>query len=91
MEAAIEAFLKTAGNGEAKLLYSLYYEHHAAVREGENLPLDLAFNDTMLENVEKEWKKITATGDSSESLSSFMVFEDRQGMDNEDDEVDDGF
>jgi len=91
LEAAVEAFLKTAENGEAKLLYRLYYEHHAALREGESPLLDLAFNDVILENVEKEWKKIITTDDSSENIPSFMVFEDRQGMDNEDDEADDGF
>jgi hypothetical protein len=86
LEAAVTAFLEAAENGGGKLLYSVYYEQQASSEAS----LDLAFNDTLLESVEKQWKEIMPESSSSET-SSFMIFEDRPGMDNEDDEADDGF
>jgi len=85
LEAAVKTFLKAVENGQTELLYRLYYEQHATASS----PLDLAFNDMMLEDVEEQWKTIIADVDTSES-ASFMVFEDRPGVNNEDDEVDDG-
>ena len=87
------AFLATAENGEAKLLYSLYYEQEqtttAAAEPAKSIdkPLDLAFNDVMLEDVEKQWKSIMEDN-NTEELAPFMQFEDRQGMTNDDDDDD---
>lgn len=81
LEAATSSFLKTAENGEGKLLYSLYYEQQAL-----DSSLDLAFNDIMMDNVEKEWKTIMGEEDNT----AFMQFEERAGM-NDNDELNDGY
>jgi len=86
LNAAVRASLKAIDNGQAELLYILYYEQCATASS----PLDLAFNDAMLEEVEKQWKTIIADVDVLEP-ESFMAFQDRPGINNEDDEVDDEF
>ena len=78
---AISSFLKKAEDGEGKLLYSLYYEQQAV-----DSSLDLAFNDAMLEDVEKEWRTITGEEDDA----PFMHLEEREGI-NDDDELNDGY
>lgn len=47
--------------------------------------LDLAFNDRVLEDVESEWKAIIGT-DANET--TFMSFDERPGMDVEDNDND---
>jgi hypothetical protein len=90
MRAALKTFLATAENGEAKLLYSLYYEQKelapAAEPDKFDMSLDLAFNDAMLDNVEQRWKSIIED-DKAEESASFMQFEDRQGMTDDDDDA----
>lgn len=76
LEASLSKFLQAAENGEGKLLYSLYHEQEAT-----SSSLDLAFNDQVLEEVESKWKAINEGG---EDEPSFMQFEERAGM-NEDD------
>ncbi len=53
--------------------------------------MDLAFDDQVLEEVEKEYSKIMIVGDDIDSIPAFMKFEDRKGMNNDDDETDDGY
>jgi hypothetical protein len=77
LESALAKFLKSAEQGDGKLLYSLYYEQKHTPAS-----LDLAFNDQMLEEVETKWKTIVG----SEDDSTFMQFEERTGMDDEDDD-----
>ena len=78
LEAALSKFLEIAENGEGKLLYSLYYEQEQAAAF-----LDLAFNDQILEEVEQKWKTIVEEG---EEQTPFMQFEERTGMNDEDDD-----
>ncbi len=52
--------------------------------------MDLAFNEQVLEDVEKQWKVIMGEEIEAEQLA-FMRFEDRQGMNNDDEEEGDGY
>lgn len=83
LEAALSKFLEIAENGEGKLVYSLYYEQEQAAAS-----LDLAFNDEILEGVETKWKTIVEGGDEQ---TPFMQFEERTGMNDEDDDNDNGY
>jgi hypothetical protein len=91
MRAALKTFLATAENGEAKKLYCLYYEQKelapAAEHDKFDMSLDLAFNDAMLDDVERQWKSIIED-DKAEESATFMQFEDRQGMTDDDDDAD---
>jgi hypothetical protein len=82
----------------AKVLFSVYYEqkfgplsnrHEEAVVELAGSSMDLAFDDTTLENVEDAWKAVMelATGDpvSPDFADSYMRFEDREHMAEEED------
>ena len=80
LEAALAKFLEIAERGEGRLLYSVYYE-----QEQTAVLLDLAFNDQILENVETKWKTIVEGG---EEQTPFMQFEERTGMNSEDDDND---
>lgn len=73
-------FLEIVERGEGKLLYSLYYE-----QEQTAVLLDLAFNDQILKNVETKWKTIV---EGWEEQTPFMQFEERAGMNSEDDDSD---
>jgi post-segregation antitoxin (ccd killing protein) len=89
----LEVFLKVAGNGDANLLYNLYYEEQSGSRLRTksfnlNSSLDLAFNDEILEDVEEEWKVVT---ENDSDRGEFMQFEERAGMNEEDDSNDDDF
>lgn len=84
LQAALSALLKSTENGEGKLLYSLYYE-----QEQQPTSLDLAFNDEILQAVEDQWKSIMAD-ENGVVKASFMQFEEREGMNNDDD-GDEGF
>ena len=93
LQAALEVFLKMAGNGDANLLYNLYYEQQSGSRLRTkpfnlNSSLDLAFNDEILEDVEEEWKVVT---ENDSDRGEFMQFEERAGMNEEDDNNDDEF
>jgi len=93
LEAALTTFLAIAENGEAKLLYSLYYEQKQTMRsvaepaKAFDTTLDLAFNDAMLDDVKRQWKSIMVDNNAEES-ATFMQFEDRQGMTDDDDDAD---
>lgn len=71
--------------GTGKLLYNLYYEQVQAASEHTGVRtvdlLDLAFNDGILQDVRQEWKSILG----EETDLAFMVFEDRAGIDADDD------
>lgn len=86
---AIKTFLNTVENGNAKLLYSLHYEQVERNPDTSIDSLDLAFNDGILNDVENEWK--TVMGDGNDE-TTFMKFEERAGMDADDDDNEsDGF
>jgi hypothetical protein len=80
--AALSKFLEIAEDGEGKLLYSLYYEQKQAAAS-----LDLAFNDEILEKVQTKWKAIV----NEEEGPPFMQFEERTGINDEDDDNDNGY
>lgn len=88
LEAALDAFLATP-SGDAKLLYSLYYEQQQGFRttegslKGTDPSIDLAFNDLVLDNVAAEWKVIMGN-EADEAV--FMKFEERPGMNEEEDD-----
>ena len=89
LEAALAALLESTEHGEGKLLYSLYYEQEQqASTTDPTMPsdgsLDLAFNDEILQTVEDQWKSIMAD-DNGVVEGSFMKFEDREGMNGDDD------
>jgi len=87
LEAALNAFLVNRGDG-TKLLYRVYYEQQQGCRRTENLSngicpsFDLAFNDLVLEDVAAEWKTILG---NNVDESTFMQFEKRPSMDDDDD------
>ncbi|RAL66024.1 hypothetical protein DID88_005685 [Monilinia fructigena] len=56
---------------EQTVLYSVYYE-----QQGSKDKLDLSFDDQVLNDVEEEWKRVSA----EEEETQFMVFEERNGM-----------
>ncbi|TVY20836.1 Rab proteins geranylgeranyltransferase component A [Lachnellula arida] len=85
LEATISKFLE-ASKDNVKLLYSLYYEQQQVPGTS---PLDLAFDDQILDNVEEQWKTVLGYGDDEEH-PPFMQFADREGM-NADDDNDDEY
>jgi hypothetical protein len=95
LEAALSALLKSIENEEAKLLYKLYYEQEQQATttdstEPFDASLDLAFNDEILRAVEDQWKTIVADENGTVE-AHFMQFEDREGMNNDDEDVDEGY
>jgi hypothetical protein len=89
IETALATFLKTVEDGAAKLLYSFCYEQ--VERDVDNFAdsLDLAFNDGILDNVECEWKAVMDDGIDE---TKFMKFEERAGVnENDDDDDNDGY
>ncbi|EKD15259.1 putative rab geranylgeranyl transferase escort protein [Drepanopeziza brunnea f. sp. 'multigermtubi' MB_m1] len=84
LETALATFLKSAEEG-GDALYILYYEQEQTFKSSGELSeasIDLAFNDEMLEEVETQWKSVIEEAD----MSSFMRFEDREGINEYDDE-----
>jgi hypothetical protein len=76
-------------------LYSLYYEREQQPWTADaatpcDASLDLAFNDEILQAVEDQWKTIMADKNGVVE-ASFMQFEDREGMNNDDEDGDEGF
>ncbi|KAI5198920.1 hypothetical protein E4T39_06527 [Aureobasidium subglaciale] len=79
---AIDSLL-AAHDGEAKALWSLAYEQHSetgapsseasqsSILKFQDAPLDFAFDDAIIENVQAAWQKILPEADD------FMVFSDR--------------
>jgi hypothetical protein len=94
LEEAVLHLLKHIEKGEGKLLYSLYYEQEQQASTTDptippNASLDLAFNDEMLQAVEDQWKSIVAD-DTGVGDATFMQFEDREGINSDDDDGDEG-
>jgi hypothetical protein len=84
LETALTTFLKSTEEG-GEALYILYYEQEQTSKSSGDLSeasTDLAFNDEILEEVETQWKSVMEEVD----LSSFMRFEDREGIIEYDDE-----
>ncbi|KAE9380053.1 rab geranylgeranyl transferase escort protein-like protein [Stipitochalara longipes BDJ] len=91
LEAALAALLDSTESGEGKLLYSLYYEQEQQASTTDattpsDASLDLAFDDEILQAVEDQWKSIMAD-ENGVVEASFMQFDDREGM-NEDEDID---
>ncbi|KAG9240739.1 GDP dissociation inhibitor [Calycina marina] len=77
LKIAIDSLLLSTQNAADAVLYSLHYEQ-TAPSFGIANPLDLAFDDRMLEDVKCDWKKVVGEVDAK-----FMRFEDWAGMNNE--------
>jgi hypothetical protein len=91
----LAALLESTENGEGKLVYSLSYEQEQQVSSTDptapsQASLDLAFNDEILQTVEEQWKSIVADGNGVVE-DSFMKFDDREGMNDDDDDGDEGY
>lgn len=94
LDKAVNALLATQGS-DIKVLWSLKYQQgaksastnaddNANIIRFPDTPLDLAFEDTILDNVKQVWKTITG-GHEDE----FMKFEDREAAAEEDSEEED--
>lgn len=95
MEKALDELLRAAGDETpaGKPIYRLSYEHsgvkhplfatNGKIGTFSPLPLDLAFNDDILNPVEQAWKFV-----NGETDEEYMVFEDREGVNDEDDRFD---
>lgn len=90
LDNAFSTFLKS-NEEDADLLYTLYYEQEQVSRSAGSEPsdasLDLAFNDEILDDVERQWKAIVGDADQT----TFMRFEDREGANDYDDEPNEDF
>ncbi|KAM3436955.1 hypothetical protein MY4824_004056 [Beauveria thailandica] len=100
LDAALSSLLRAASEGSAALevVYKLRYEQRGprtpSLDTGEDdiatfgAPvLDLAFRDTMLQPVGQAWQKLT--GKVGEEMDAeYLVFEDREGVSDEDDPFD---
>ncbi|KAI0162187.1 GDP dissociation inhibitor [Xylariaceae sp. FL1272] len=94
LDTALDALVKTT-EPSATSLYKLYYEQTASSYEFVNTSrgnaslltfpspsLNLSFDDTCLDDVKKAWRLIMKEDASNEE---YMVFEDREGADADDD------
>lgn len=89
LEKAVESLLQSEGS-DGKLLYSIYYEQHQNALPVGSSPgatgfLDLAFDDGILDEVKSDWMKVS--GNEADD-SAFLRFEERLGMNEEDDDND---
>lgn len=90
LKSAVDAFLATRSE-DAQLLYSAYYEQQQHNRgtegssNGTNPSLDLAFDDSVLEDVAAGWKAIVG---NEVDESEFMKFEERPGMHEDENDYD---
>ncbi|OWP00238.1 hypothetical protein B2J93_3992 [Marssonina coronariae] len=88
---ALSTFLGSVENG-GELLFTMFYEQSQTGKstgstEASEASLDLAFNDEILEEVEKQWASIV----EDPTLETFMRFEDREGVNEYEDEDNEGF
>ncbi|KAG9258568.1 rab protein geranylgeranyltransferase component A [Emericellopsis atlantica] len=90
LDNALSSLLGAVGEAQVpEILYRLSYTHHQRVSRPSDsnvvtlptLPLDLAFNDAALASVKAAWETCTADDDGEKE---YMVFEDREGADNDD-------
>ncbi|PBP20719.1 putative rab geranylgeranyl transferase escort protein [Diplocarpon rosae] len=91
LEKAITKLLHSVENG-GELLCTVYYEKSQTAKsttklEASEASLDLAFNDEILEEVETQWASIM----ENPPPGSFLRFEDREGMNEYEDEENEGF
>ncbi|RDL41064.1 uncharacterized protein BP5553_01043 [Venustampulla echinocandica] len=84
LDAALSSLIKSTECSDARLLYTLYYDQ----QEDISSPCDLAFDDRILENVEEQWKEAMGS-EGADGSSLFMQFEERRGINPDDDNDDD--
>lgn len=95
LDSVLFAVAKDEGD-KPQCLYRLRYEQSSGsgqLKQGDGdgiyeLPLmypDLAFNDGTLAPVKEAWIKAAEPSTSEEADSTYMTFEDREGMGDEDD------
>jgi len=94
LDTALAAFLAVVSSEESppKSLYQLYYQQARSsldlAAEGDVLtfpppPLDLAFNDSVLEPVQQVWEVLMGGLTEGED-SEYMTFQDREGVGDDD-------
>jgi hypothetical protein len=100
LQTALDSLLAaiTGEDGPApQCLYQLYYEQSHSdgdlAIDGNILtfpatPLNLSFDDSVLESVRKAWVAITGRDRGGEDDGEYMVFEDREGVSGDDDPYD---
>ncbi|KAM0255827.1 hypothetical protein ACHAQJ_005414 [Trichoderma viride] len=87
------ASLSGSGQEAPRSLYQLYYEQtgfdtpsvniDGQIAEFSLLPLDLAFNDSVLDPVKSAWQMVVPNA-TDEERAEYLVFTDREGADAED-------
>ncbi|KAM0276028.1 hypothetical protein ACHAQH_007153 [Verticillium albo-atrum] len=90
LSSLLTALSAASGAQQPASIYQLRYEqthstqNAAADKEGlvtlPTMPPDLAFTDTTLEPVEAAWGKIMASSAVGDQPSEYMMFEDREGV-----------
>jgi hypothetical protein len=99
MEASEESTDNSKSQRKPKILYSVYYEQRPGLSVNSHeenmcglgcLSLDLAFDDTTLDNVEDAWRAVmgVTAGDQvsqADVIGTYMKFEDREHVAEEDD------
>ncbi|RFU75841.1 rab s geranylgeranyltransferase component a [Trichoderma arundinaceum] len=96
LEKALTSILASVSSDDQeppKSLYQLYYEQTGYDTPSVNidgqsavfslLPLDLAFNDSVLDPVRSAWEMVVPNA-TDEELAEYLVFTDREGADAED-------
>ncbi|KAK1999799.1 rab protein geranylgeranyltransferase component A [Colletotrichum falcatum] len=95
LEKALASLLSALGEGDGRpqVIYRVAYEQARAASSSAGadasdvlpgLPLDLAFSDAALEPVREAWTKLAGPG-ADDPDTQYMKFEDREGVDDEDD------
>ena len=93
----MSSFIESTEYKEAQVLYRLYYEQKRStltkqspgvIYELADPSLDLAFDDTMLDEVKASWE-VTMRNQGGQEPGVFMQFEERNEMNGDDD--DDGY
>lgn len=87
LTAAVDGLLQSLEEASSRVLWSLKY-HQRQVQQSiddntnviilPNVPVELGLSDSVLESVKAAWERITGETDG------FMVFEAREGMEDED-------
>lgn len=87
LTAAVESLLQGLGESSPRVLWSLKYHQRNVGQAADsdartiilpNVPVELGLPDSVLHNVKAAWQQITG------ETEGFMIFEAREGMEDED-------
>ncbi|RDW80121.1 hypothetical protein BP6252_04759 [Coleophoma cylindrospora] len=99
LDLCVSSFIKAVTAENAQLLYNLHYEQKQSTFESysagvvhhlQDPSLDLAFDDALLGDVEEAWN-VTAKNIGLEDSGTFLQFEERNPMNGDDEDEDEGF